>query len=223
MARSVVSHVHILSKSQRLLLYDFKYDTFNISHKQRDLTLAKVIFIPGNGGGSTKDNWFPSVQKELEAFGIDVIAEEFPDNDLARASSWLPFLLNDLKADEDTILVGHSSGAIAAMRYAEQFTILGSVLVGAYHTHLGMEKEKLSGYFDTPWKWENIRKNQSWTILFASQDDPWIPIQEARHLHEQLNCEYHEYTNEGHFGGDYEKLTFPELSYSIIRNVKKYE
>ena len=90
--------------------------------------MTKVIFIPGNGGGSPKDNWFLSVRTELEAFGIDVIAEEFPDNDLARASYWLPFLRNDLNADETTILVGHSSGAIAAMRFAETYKILGSLL-----------------------------------------------------------------------------------------------
>ena len=154
----------------------------------------KVIFIPGNGGGSPKDNWFPSVKNTLEAAGITVIAEEFPDNDLARASIWVPFLINELKANENTVLVGHSSGAIAAMRVAEIQPILGSVLVGAYHTDLNMETEKLSGYFDTPWNFEKIRQNQRWITLFASQDDKWIPITEARYLHEKLNCEYHEYT-----------------------------
>lgn len=124
-------------------------------------------------------------------------------------------------ADKDTILVGHSSGAIAAMRLAEEQVILGSVLVGAYHTDLGMDKEKLSGYFVKPWKWENIRNNQSWITLFASQDDPWIPIDQPRYIHQQLNCEYHEYKLDGHFGGDYTKLTFPELSHAIIRNIKK--
>lgn len=32
----------------------------------------KVVFIPGNGGGSPKDNWFPSVKGELEAAGLTV-------------------------------------------------------------------------------------------------------------------------------------------------------
>jgi hypothetical protein len=36
--------------------------------------IQKVILIPGNGGGSPKDNWFPSVKKELEAAGLEVIA-----------------------------------------------------------------------------------------------------------------------------------------------------
>lgn len=180
----------------------------------------KVIFIPGNGGGSPQDNWFPSVKQELETAGLEVIAEEFPDNQLARASYWLPFLLNELKVDAETILVGHSSGAIAALRFAEQQPILGSVLVGAYYTDLNMDTEKQSGYFDQPWDWLRIKNNQQWCVLFASQDDPWISIAEPRYLHTQLNCEYHEYLNQGHFGGDYHKPTFPELSLAILRHVE---
>jgi predicted alpha/beta hydrolase family esterase len=182
--------------------------------------MPKIIFIPGNGGGSPQDNWFPTVKNELETAGLKVISEEFPDNDLARSSFWIPFLINDLKADENTILIGHSTGAIAAMRLAEKQLILGSVLVGAYYTDLDLQKEKQSGYFDTPWDWKSIQKNQKWSILFASQDDPWVPIKQARYIHMHLNCEYHEYKNEGHFGGDYYKENFSELSCAVIRNIK---
>lgn len=81
--------------------------------------MTKIIFIPGNGGSTTHDNWFPSVKKELEAHGLSVVAAPFPDPELARESIWIPYLLNELKVDRNSILVGHSSGAIAAMRFAE--------------------------------------------------------------------------------------------------------
>lgn len=171
----------------------------------------KVIFIPGNGGGGPNDNWFPYLKREIEKLGIKVVASEFPDNVLAREAYWIPFLKNDLQADEQTVLVGHSSGAIAALRYAEKNKILGSVIVGAYHTDLGLPNEKQSGYFDRPWDWELIRKNQHWIIQFASVNDPWIPIEEARFVHEKLNTEYHEFSDQGHFGGDFYKPEFPEL------------
>lgn len=183
--------------------------------------MVKVIFIPGNGNSTTSDNWFPSAKQDLEAGGLEVIAATFPDPDLARESFWLPFLLDELKADRNTILTGHSSGAIAAMRLAEKQQILGSVLVGAYYTDLGIENEKKSGYFNRPWKWDHIKNNQQWTMLFASQDDPWIPVEQPRYIHQQLNCEYHEYTDQGHFGGDYFKPDFPELSLAILRKCKK--
>lgn len=171
----------------------------------------KIILIHGNGGGTSQDNWIPYLKKELTALGIETQAPNFPDNDLARSSSWLPFLKQELKCDEKTILIGHSSGAIAAMRFAEKNPLLGSILVGAYYTDLGYEKEKLSGYFDYPWHWDAIQKNQKWIMQFASTDDPWIPIKEPRHIHSMLHTEYYEFTDQGHFGGDYDKKTFPEI------------
>lgn len=181
----------------------------------------KAILIHGNSGSKPTDLWFPYLKTGLEKLGMKVQAPQFPDGDLARISYWLPFLKMDLQADEHTVLIGHSSGAIAAMRFAEQNRLLGSVLVGAYYTDLGYEKEKLSGYFDTPWNWNAIKKNQNWIIQFASTDDPWIPIVEPRFVRDQLHTEYHEYQDQGHFGGDYNKLTFPEILIAIQSKVSK--
>jgi uncharacterized protein len=172
--------------------------------------MTKVILIHGNGNCKPTDNWLPYLKRELEKLGVIVEAPQFPDSMLARSSYWLPFLKNELKADAHSILVGHSSGAIASMRFAEENKILGSVLVGAYHTDLGYENEKLSGYFDKPWDWEAISRNQNWIVQFASSDDPWIPIAEPRYIHEKLKTEYYEFQDQGHFGGDYYKETFPE-------------
>ncbi|OGN28085.1 MAG: hypothetical protein A3A33_04065 [Candidatus Yanofskybacteria bacterium RIFCSPLOWO2_01_FULL_49_25] len=176
-----------------------------------------VIFIPGNGGGSTKENWFPYVQSELEKLGLTVIAEQFPDPDLARAEYWLPFL-EKLGTDEHTILIGHSSGALAAMRYAEHHNILGSVLVGVAHTDGGDVKEKASGYFDTPWDWVAIKRNQQWIIEFHSTDDPYIAVAEARFVHDKLDADYHEFTDRGHF---FPADAFPELIESVTKKLKQ--
>ena len=171
----------------------------------------KVIFLHGNWNSSPKDNWFPYLKQELEKLGLTVVARQFPDADLARSCYWLPFLKDELKADEFSILVGHSSGAIAAMRFAQENKFIGSILVGTYHTDLKDEKEKASGYFDSPWQWNAIKNNQEWIVQFASTDDPFIPIQEARFVHEQLNSEYYEFDDQGHFGYEPRKETLPEL------------
>src|SRR6185437_16522502 len=95
----------------------------------------------------------------LEKLGLKVLDPQYPDPTLARAKFWLPFI-KSLGADEGTILIGHSSGAEAAMRFAQDYKIFGSVLVSACYTDLGIEEEKLSGYYDTPWQWEKIKNNQ---------------------------------------------------------------
>ena len=171
----------------------------------------KVLVIHGNGHSTPNDNWIPYIKRELEKLGIECITPQMPDAPLARSKYWLPFIKNILKADENTVLVGHSSGALAAMRFAEQNKILGSVLISAMHTDLGIESERLSGYFDMPWNWQAIKNNQQWIAQFASTDDPWIPIAQARFVHSKLNTQYCEFKNKGHFGGDYYKPEFPEL------------
>jgi predicted alpha/beta hydrolase family esterase len=172
--------------------------------------MTKVIFLPGNGGGTPRDNWFPYLKENLTKLRVEVIDKDFPDNDICRAKFWLPFI-KELGADENTILIGHSTGAIASMRFAESNKILGSVLVGGYYTDQGMDSEKQSGYFDTPWNWKAIKNNQQFIIQYNSTNDPFIPIEEAHFVHEKLQTEYYEFTNQGHFGGDHYKKTFPEL------------
>ncbi len=166
----------------------------------------KIIFLPGNGGdGNTEYCWFPYIKKELENLGCEVIAPTFPDGMLARASLWLPFL-ESLGTDNNTILIGHSSGVVAAMRYAQDHTLLSSVLVAPCYTDLGLESEKVSGYYNDQWNWDKIIQNQKWIIQFSSTNDPFIPIDEARLIHEKLHTEYYE-LSEGHFMQD----SFSEL------------
>lgn len=159
----------------------------------------RVVLIHGNGGGKATDWWFPQVKNFLEGSGIEVVARDFLDNQAAHESIWLPFLKDEIKADEKTILIGHSSGAVASMRYAEQNKIFGSVLVGACYTDTNDETEKESGYYNHPWDFEKIKSNQNWIVQFASTDDPYIPISEPRYIHEKLNTDYYEYADKGHF------------------------
>jgi predicted alpha/beta hydrolase family esterase len=163
-----------------------------------DVVPPRVIIIPGNGGCSPADSWYPWVERELSALGLDVLNRQFPDAVKARAQFWLPFL-EELGADANTILIGHSSGAVAAMRYAETHPLLGSVLVGVCHTDLGDSFEAQSGYYAAPWQWQKIRDHQQFVAIYNSTDDPHIPISEARHVASQLKASYFEFTDRGHF------------------------
>lgn len=169
--------------------------------------MPRAILIHGNGGSTAADGWAPFVERDLQALGLEVVNETFPDNVKARAAIWLPHL-EALGAGEDTILIGHSSGAVAALRYAETHRLLGSVLVGVCHTDLGDREERASGYYRAPWQWDAIRANQEWVGIFQSSDDPLIPVNEARFVAAQLRCPYFEFADRGHF---VDRGPFPEL------------
>lgn len=183
----------------------------------------KIIIIPGNGGSDIEtDHWYSWLRDELRQLGFEVIAENMPDPVIAKKSIWLPHIKNSFKADENTIIIGHSSGGVAALRYLEESKLLGAIVVGVNHTDLGYEEEKESGYYDTPWQWEKIKANSQWIVQFCSQDDPYIPVKEPRHIHEQLDSEYHEYTDRGHFGSEHKSDTqMPELIEVLKRKTAK--
>ncbi|MFC2143380.1 RBBP9/YdeN family alpha/beta hydrolase [Candidatus Aenigmatarchaeota archaeon] len=179
----------------------------------------QAIIIPGNDNTWISNNWYLSVKKELEKLDMNVIAKDMPDPELARKDIWLPFIEKELQGDEKSILIGHSSGVVAVLRYLETHKAEGAVIVGAYYTHLNDKKEKASGYFDGEWQWDKIKQNCKWIIQFASTDDPYIPIEEARHVRDMLNTEYHEFTDQGHFGADTNRTEFSELVEEIRKKI----
>ena len=64
--------------------------------------------------------------------GFSCVLRNMPDPITARRSIWLPFMKEELAVDHQTIIIGHSSGACAAVRFAELYKVAGIILVGAY-------------------------------------------------------------------------------------------
>ena len=166
----------------------------------------KAVIVPGNGGGKTgvRDaNWYGWLEDRLSAepglFPGGVILRDMPDPYVARETYWIPFLLDELGVGEDTVLIGHSSGAEAAMRLVEEHRLAGVVLVCACHTDLGEESERAAGYYSRPWRWERQKENTPWILQYHSRDDPFIPVDEARHVHANNGSEYHEFADRSHF------------------------
>jgi len=181
-------------------------------------SLRRVVIAPGNGGGSILDaNWYGWITDELRDSGLfdEVVCRDFPDPVEAKRSIWLPFMLDTLRVAADTVLVGHSSGAEAAMRLAEENIVGGLVLVSACHTDLDDEGERASGYYPPsggPWNWEAIRKNCGWILQFHSRDDSHVPVGEGRFVSKELRSEYTELDGHSHFFEPFRELKDAILS-----------
>ena len=137
----------------------------------------RIVIAPGNGCTDVRySNWYGWMENELSKSALfdEVILRDMPDPIKAREKYWVPFLLadstvklNDIEYDGcgfatngyRTVIVGHSSGAEAAMRLAEQVQVLGIVLVSACHTDLGEPSEAQAGYYNRPWNWAKIKAN----------------------------------------------------------------
>ena len=162
----------------------------------------RVVIAPGNGCEGPIDRciWYGWLKRELGKQGIPCTTTMFPDPILAREEYWLPFLAGPLGCDERTVLVGHSSGAAAALRLLETTRLAGAVLVSACHSDLGDPVERASGYFNRPWDWATIRRHATHFLMqFHGADDPFIPVEEGRAVSRWLQCEYHESPTAGHY------------------------
>lgn len=135
-----------------------------------------------------------------------------PDSIIARSEYWLPFLKEHVRVSEHDVIVGWSSGAVAAMRYAEHTKILGSILVSPCYTDLGDDLEKQSGYYDKPWQWDKIKTNQHKIALIWGDNDPYIPQSEFDFIAKQLNPNQIKIAGGKHF---IEQDKFPELLHYI--------
>lgn len=112
-------------------------------------------------------------------------------------------MLNELAVDEHTVLIGHSSGAVAAMRLSEEHRTHGVVLVSACHTDLGDGGERASGYYPPsggPWLWDAMKANTGGNIaILHSDNDPFIPLDEAQFVAQNLGVDLRVEPRQSHF------------------------
>jgi len=175
----------------------------------------RFIFIHGNDTEHWSFAWAAWLKEQLGSHGYETFFETMPDSIMARSKYWLPFLKDYAKAGAEDVLIGWSSGAVAAMRYAEEHKIKGSILISPSYTDLDDELEKQSGYFDKPWQWNLVKENQDKIALFYGDDDPYIPQEDFAFVTQQLNPEVHKIAKAGHF---IDRQEFPELLDYILEN-----
>lgn len=185
--------------------------------------IPTVIICPGNGCSSIRQsNWYDHLFQCLTELGIPCICEDFPDPYKARRDRWVPFIrklaVEKTEDESNIILVGHSSGAQAVLRYTEEHPCRAAVLVSATFTDLGDAGEQASGYYPTlasngeiisnAYQFEEMKRNCLKFHQFHSDDDPFIPIYEAERIRDGLGLKesYHMLSGRSHF---FEP--FPEL------------
>eukprot|EP01062_Namystynia_karyoxenos_P079740 TRINITY_DN8468_c0_g1_i1.p2 TRINITY_DN8468_c0_g1~~TRINITY_DN8468_c0_g1_i1.p2 ORF type:complete len:216 (+),score=78.60 TRINITY_DN8468_c0_g1_i1:82-648(+) len=178
-----------------------------------------IVLAPGNGCGDSLADcmWYPWIRDELEKrFGdkIRFVLKAFPDPLYARESIWLPFL--DEQGAAGGVVIGHSSGAAAAMRYAERTQVAGIALCAAYTSDLGDEVERMSGYFSRDWDWAKMKANAGFVEQFHSANDHLVPLSEGEKVAEGLGIELHR-CSAGHFQED----EFPELLEALVPRIEQ--
>jgi len=117
--------------------------------------------------------------------------------------------------DDDSILIGHSSGAVAILGLLQALPDNVKVdicyLVGSFKDDLGWDT--LDGLFETPFDFEKIKQKANRFVFIHSDNDPYCPLNHAEFLSKKLSGELIVKKGQKHFsistyGEDYKKFPF---------------
>lgn len=163
-------------------------------------------------------NWFPWLKEQLESDGYKVWLPELPKAWAPNIQTYWNFL-KDFDFNEQTIIIGHSSGAAAILgvlqRLPAGIKINKAILVAGFYRDQGWNCDKL---FDLEIDFEKIKNAAKKIELIWSPNDPYIAKEQTDYLAENLGVEPVIIPNSGHFNLEYgERFRgFPDLLDLII-------
>lgn len=177
--------------------------------------------------GSPSGNWFQWLKTELEKRNINVWLPELPNANQPNLKEWADFIHKNtpFELDDQTIVIGHSSGAILALILAQQQSdkeatgqtsvtkFKAVVAVSVFHDN-SLNWEPNSRLFDgINFDWQKIRKNTDKLLFVHSDNDPYVPLEQAKYVADNCQAELITIPGQGHFNleqsPDYK--TFPAL------------
>ena len=169
-----------------------------------------------------EEAWLPWLKTELEKRDYTVALPAMPTPDHPVISEWIDFIAKLVgEPDENTIMIGHSMGCQAVIRYLETLGAVGksvgtTVLVaGGFPPGLTAAQadailhgnKVLQPWFMTPVNPACVKKAAGKCTVILSDDDPYIDIAQAKaSFRANLDPEIIIETGKGHYNED-DKVT----------------
>ncbi len=183
----------------------------------------KKIYVVHGWDGSPEEPLFRWIKKSLETEDFEVYIPKMPNPSKPEIKSWINRLKAIINLDKDTILVGHSVGCQAVLRYLEALNKnekLKKVILIAPWMHLDRNTIKEEGeevvkiakpWMETPINWKKIKVHCDDFVAIFSDNDPYVPLSNVDMFKKNLNAKILILKNRYHFdpGNNIDKL--PEL------------
>ncbi len=166
--------------------------------------------------GSPDGNWFTWLKSELEDRGFTVWLPQLPGAEMPRLSKWRAFINEEcpFPINEETLVIGHSSGSILALVLAQSNAEkIGAIVnVSVFHDN-SLDWEPNSQLFDVEFDWLAIREGADQLLFIHSDNDPYVPLDQAEYVAANIGAEMIVISGEGHFNLERseEYKQFPKL------------
>ncbi len=169
--------------------------------------MKNAIILHGAGNNS-QGNWFPWIKKELEEKGYNVFSPDLSNSDTPILKDWLDTIFSnkDFVFNNETLLVGHSSGATLILRILEQLPkgvkinkaimVAAPVELGTIPEYFPYKKDLIKGGFN----WQKIKNSCEEFYFIHSENDKYqCGTPQGKILEKNLGGNLIIKPNEGHF------------------------
>lgn len=186
-----------------------------------------TVFIFHGTEGYPEENWFPWMKAELEAKGYKVFVPQFPSPPVipAKISEWFDVLKGyEEYINENTVLIGHSLGGKFTLRVLEELKrpVKAAVFIA---TPVGIDpianNERDNAFTGNDFDWKNIQRKAAHFVIYHSDNDPYVGIENGKHLAKNLGVELTFVPNAGHFNKPAGYMKFEDLRDKILNILEK--
>lgn len=183
--------------------------------------MKNAIIFHGSGC-NPESYWLPYLKTELEKRGFDVWVPQLPNPNEEKLDEWLPFALEGGKYTDETVLIGHSSGAPLILSILENLSepIKLAILVAGFSRPISDEPKPI---LQEKYNWGKIKSNSENFVFINSDNDPWgCDDKQGRYMQERLGGELI-IKHDGHMGSsafNQPYKEFPLLVELVEKNFK---
>lgn len=165
--------------------------------------------------------WYPWFGEEVERMDYEFVAPVLPNASDPVIDEWLAEL-DKTNPDDETILVGHSRGGVAILRWLERQPAdvqVKKVILVATNSGDSAKRNKTEnnkGFFtETGYDFEKIKSHCDDFVVLHSKDDKWVPFSAGEENAAGLSARFLQSDEYGHFGRGVDEI--PELLEETIK------
>lgn len=180
-----------------------------------------IILIHGKDTNPL-EKWYPWLINKLKSRGIKCFAPELPKSNNPILNEWLNEI-DKLNPNENSILIGHSRGGVAILRWLQKqpqnIKVKRVILVAANNPSVSEKNKKTNtnGFYEEgPYNFDKIKNHCDEFVVLHSKDDIWVPFASGEKNAKGLNAKFLIFEDRGHFGTQLSKQGIPELLDEIL-------
>lgn len=149
----------------------------------------KNILILHGWESNSREHWFLKAKEKFEGIGYKVIVPDMPGAYFPKKDEWVK-IIKDLKPDEKWILIGHSLGGVAILRYLEiaKKPVSKAMLIATPFDQ--MKFNPIANFFDKDFNWKKIQQNANKIIIVNEDEDPVVPLDHGIKYSQKLKSEF---------------------------------